>query len=96
MNWTDERLDNLNGKVDRIEQRLEDLRREMHTEFRAVRSETKSEFKAIRGEMSSRFDSVQNQMAAMQRSMNLLTITILGGFITLFTTMLGVIATALA
>ncbi len=33
--WTDERLDDLNHKVD-------ELSREMHAEFRAVRSEIKS------------------------------------------------------
>lgn len=41
--WTDERLDDLSGKVDRLDGRMEagfrDLRAEMTTEFRAIRTE---------------------------------------------------------
>lgn len=94
--WTDERLDDLNHKVERIDQRVGELSREMHAEFRSVRSEMKSEFQAVRGEMNARFDSMQNQMAAMQnqmtamqKSMNLMMATMLGGFFTLFASMLA-------
>ncbi|HEU5142647.1 MAG TPA: hypothetical protein VFU04_05765 [Solirubrobacterales bacterium] len=66
VSWTDERLDDLNAKVDRIDQRVDDLRREMHEEFRAVRGEIKT-----------------------------LMMVMVGGFVTLFATMLGVIATTL-
>lgn len=53
--WTDDRLDDLNGKVDA-------LRLEMRTEFRAIRGETKSEFKAVRGEMKEEFAAVRGEI----------------------------------
>ena len=70
MSWTDERLDDLNNKVDGIG-------REMHAEFRAVRSE-----------MNARFDSVQ-------RSLNMMMGTMIGGFVTLLAATLGVLAAVL-
>ena len=42
--WTDERLDDLNHRVD-------EGFKEMRTEFRAVRSEMQLEFQAVRSEM---------------------------------------------
>jgi hypothetical protein len=42
--WTDERLDDLNTKVD-------EGFREMRNEFRAIRGENAGEFQAVRGEM---------------------------------------------
>jgi hypothetical protein len=42
--WTDERLDDLNHRVD-------EGFKEMRTEFRAVRSEAQQEFQAVRSEM---------------------------------------------
>jgi hypothetical protein len=53
--WTDDRLDRLNGKVDA-------LRVEMRTEFKAIRGETKSEFTAVRGEMKEEFAAVRGEM----------------------------------
>jgi hypothetical protein len=53
--WTDDRLDDLNGKVDA-------LRLEMRTEFKAVRGEMKEEFKAVRGEMKEEFAAVRGEM----------------------------------
>ena len=52
--WTDDRMDDLNGKVD-------GLRVEMKTEFKAVRGEMKEEFKAVRGEMKAGFDKVDER-----------------------------------
>ena len=53
--WTDERLDDLNRKVD-------DGFREMKEEFRAVRGEMKEEFGAVRGEMREEFAVVRGEM----------------------------------
>ena len=36
MAWTDERLDDFNAKVDRIDQKVDALSSEMHGEFRAM------------------------------------------------------------
>jgi len=57
--WTDDRLDDLNGKVDA-------LRLEMRTEFRAIRGETKGEFRAIRGEMKEGFDRIDDRLERME------------------------------
>ena len=55
--WTDDRMDDLNGKVDV-------LRGEMRTEFKAVRGEMKEEFAAVRGEMKEEFAAVRTAMKA--------------------------------
>src|ERR1044072_10044238 len=53
--WTDDRLDDLNGKVDA-------LHLETRTEFRAVRGEMKGEFSAVRAEMKEEFTAVRHEM----------------------------------
>ena len=55
--WTDDRMDDLNGKVD-------GLHLEMRTEFKAVRGEMKEEFGAVRGEMKEEFAAVRREMKA--------------------------------
>lgn len=52
--WTDDRMDDLNGKVD-------GLRLEMRTEFKEVRGEMKEEFAAVRGEMKAGFDKLDER-----------------------------------
>ncbi|MBK5220585.1 MAG: hypothetical protein JJE35_12500 [Thermoleophilia bacterium] len=52
--WTDERLDDLNAKVDRGFDRVE-------TEMRAQRHEFKSELGELQAEMSARFDKVDTR-----------------------------------
>lgn len=52
--WTDERLDDLNKRVD-------EGFKETREEFRAVRAEMKSEFQAVRGELG-------GQIAALHRT----------------------------
>ena len=46
--WTDERLDDLNARVGRLENRMDSGFAEMRQEFVAVRAEMKQEFRAIR------------------------------------------------
>ena len=53
--WTDDRMDDLNGKVDA-------LRVETRTDFAAVRGEMKGEFAAVRGEMKAEFAAVRTEM----------------------------------
>jgi len=50
--WTDERLDDLNHRVDQIGQRLDRGFAEVREEFRAVRGEMREEFACVRGEMA--------------------------------------------
>jgi len=91
--WTDERLDDLNKKVD-------DGFKEMHAEFRALRGEMKSEFQAVRAEMKSEFQGVRgeiqgirNELAAMNRNLVQLTWGLIGTVLVAF---LGIIAAILA
>lgn len=60
--WTDDRMDDLNGKVD-------GLRLEMRTEFKEVRGEMKEEFAAVRGEMKAGFDKVDGRFQRMDQRM---------------------------
>jgi uncharacterized protein YPO0396 len=49
--WTDQRLDDLNTRVESIDRRMETGFAEMREEFRAVRGEMQSEFQAVRNEL---------------------------------------------
>ncbi len=64
--WTDERLDDLNGGLTefRLESRQEfgAVREEMRREFGAVRHEMKEEFRAVRDEMKEEFRAVRREM----------------------------------
>jgi tetrahydromethanopterin S-methyltransferase subunit G len=72
--WTDDRLDDLNGKVDVlwVEMRTEfrAVRAEMKEEFTAVRAEMKEEFTAVRTEMREEFTAVRTEMKSEFRAMN--------------------------
>jgi predicted nucleic acid-binding Zn-ribbon protein len=64
--WTDERLDDLNHRVD-------EGFREMREEFRAIRLESKTEFasvreefRAIRGESKAEFASVRGEIGGVR------------------------------
>jgi uncharacterized protein YPO0396 len=50
--WTDQRLDDLNQRVGRIEDRMDVGFAEMRQEFVAVRSEMKEEFRALRSDLT--------------------------------------------
>jgi hypothetical protein len=79
--WTDERLDDLNAKVDRLDERMEDGFRDIRTEFRSVRAEAA----AFQSEVAAQF-------AAQNRNLLLL----FGGmFATLLVGFLSVVATIL-
>jgi uncharacterized protein YjbJ (UPF0337 family) len=69
--WTDDRMDDLNGKVDalHLEMRTEfkAVRGEMKEEFGAVRDEMKEEFHAVRGEMRVGFDKVEERFQSMDQ-----------------------------
>src|SRR2546423_1570818 len=70
--WTDERMDDLNHRVDegfrRMDREFQAIRLEMRTEFAAVRGETKTEFAAVRSEMKTEFAAMRAEMAAMNRT----------------------------
>ncbi len=70
--WTDERMDDLNHRVDegfrRMDREFQAIRLEMRTEFAAVRGETKTEFAAVRSEMKTEFAAMRAEMTAMNRT----------------------------
>jgi hypothetical protein len=63
--WTDERLDDLNHRVDegfnRMEREFQAVRLEMRTEFQAMRGEAQAESQAIRADLG-------GQIAALRRT----------------------------
>jgi hypothetical protein len=90
--WTDERMDDLNHRVDtgfaEVGHEFRALRLEMRTEFTAVRSEMREEFAAGRLETKAEFAAVRSELAELQRFF-------IGMFITLVVGFGGVIATML-
>jgi hypothetical protein len=63
--WTDERLDDLNKRVD-------EGFKETREEFRAVRSEMKSEFQAVRAEMKTEFQAVRSEVGEVRSEVSAL------------------------
>jgi hypothetical protein len=76
--WTDERLDDLNHRVESIDRRME-------TGFADIRTE----FRAMRGEMNSRFESLEHRLDAQHRQMVQMTYGLCG---TMLVGFLGTIA----
>jgi len=74
--WTDERLDDLNKRVDEgFKETREDshaLRGEMQEEFRAVKAEMREEFSLVRTEMRSEFKGMRTEMGEVRSEVNAL------------------------
>jgi hypothetical protein len=64
--WTDERLDDLNAKVDRgferVETEMRAQRQEFSREISGLRTETNVGFEALRTEMNARFDALNRTL----------------------------------
>ncbi len=69
--WTDERLDELNHRVDRGFT-------EMRSEFQTLRGETRGESQALRLEMREESQAVRAEIGAMHRSITQLTFGLVG------------------
>lgn len=80
--WTDDRMDDLNGKVDQVDSDVRALRGETRAEFTAVRSEMKTEFTAVRAEMRSGFDRVDQRLDRLIFVLLGLLVTALAAFFT--------------
>lgn len=101
--WTDERMDDLNHRVDsgfnEVSREFQALRLEMRTEFAAVRSELTMEFAAVRTEMGTEFSAVRSEIAAVRSEMAAMNRTLIqvgaGGFLTLVVGFAATIATVL-
>jgi hypothetical protein len=82
----EQRLPSLEKKIDEgfaemrtefraVRGELNDVRTEMHAEFKAVRSETQAEFKAVRAEVRDEFKAARVEQSALVRTL----IQIIGG-----------------
>jgi hypothetical protein len=71
--WTDDRLDDLNSKVGKVDERVQAgfadsrgdiraIRTETRDEFRAIRTETRDEFRAVRTEVGDEFRALRADM----------------------------------
>jgi chromosome segregation ATPase len=94
--WTDERLDDLKGSVDRLDQRVESGFAEMREEIRAGRAEMREELKAGRAETREEIDGVRGdireiraEMGALNRTIHQFMFVIVG---TIFLGFMGTIA----
>jgi uncharacterized coiled-coil DUF342 family protein len=85
--WTDERLDELNKKVDdgfaRVENDIRELRSEMKSEIGGLRSELKSE-------MKSQGDGLRNEMRELNARFDSLNRTLIGGAAAIVAALIGV------
>ncbi len=70
--WTDERLDDLN---DRVEKGFDEVKGEVQD----LRKESKAEFRDLQAEMNLRFAAVDARFDAMQRTMIIGFASIVGG-----------------
>jgi len=61
--WTDERLDDLNAKVDRGFERID-------ADLHALRTETRTEFTAVRTEMKAGFDRVDERFERLDEGLD--------------------------
>jgi len=83
--WTDERLDDLNHRVD-------SGFKEVNREFQTLRLEMRTEFAAVRGEMATEFAAVRAEMSAMNRTLIQIGA---GAMVTMFVGFAATIATVL-
>jgi hypothetical protein len=88
--WTDERLDDLNKKVDSIDRRMEAGFADVREEFRGIRGEMAAESQAIRIEMKAEFGAVRAEMAAQAEMLNRTMYRLFGGMLVAW--VVGVIA----
>ncbi|HYH54783.1 MAG TPA: hypothetical protein VD761_11705 [Solirubrobacterales bacterium] len=80
--WTDERLDDLNAKVDKGFD-------EVKGEVSSLRAETKAEFRELRGEMNTRFNSLEGRFNSIDTRFDPLQRTMVLGFVSMSATIVG-------
>jgi hypothetical protein len=80
--WTDERLDDLNTRVEKGFGRLDADIREVRSEMRAGFHRVDEELRGLRAEMNTRFGAVDARIDSMQRMMII-------GFVTIFVSIAG-------
>lgn len=86
--WTEGRLDELSGKVDRGFEHAA-------AEARALRLEMRTEFTAVRAEMKEGFARIDGRLDGIQRAMIYMMVSVTGGMLAGFSAILVLIATQL-
>jgi len=81
--WTDERLDDLNH-------RLDEGFKEMRTESRAVRAEMGTEFRAVRAEIGTEFGTVRSELGGQIAQLHRTILQLFGGMMATF--VVGIVA----
>ena len=89
--WTDERMDDLNAKVDRVDDEVRALRNDTRAEFTAVRGELKAEFVAVRAEGKVGFDRIEADFNRVHQRLDRLIFLMMG---LLVTALLGLVTHA--
>jgi flagellar capping protein FliD len=94
--WTDERLDDLNGKVNKGFARTETAIAETKAEISDLRRETKGEIKELRREMhagfnkvDARFDKMDDRFEKMNDRFDRLSQILIGGTIAIIVALIG-------
>jgi len=104
--WTDERMDDLNGRMEKGFDRVDADIRELRSEIRVHRGENKAsfdrvddEFSKMRSDMKKGFERADAKFDALQSEMNgrfdSMQRAMLIGFVTLFTGIVASIITAI-
>lgn len=105
--WTDERLDDLSGRVsdgfDRVEDqvhrvegqvhRVEDQVRDLRGEMNARFEKVDERFDKVEAKFNAKFDCVDDQLGSIQRAIILLAVTLTGSMIAGFAAMIALFAT---
>ena len=86
--WTDERLDDLNHRVDRGFREGREEIRDVRAEVRDLRSEMNERFATV----DARFEAMDARLDGIQRSMNQLTVALASTMLAGFAAMTAVIA----
>jgi hypothetical protein len=83
--WTDERLDDLNQRIDggfqEIKLEFRAVRAEMKAEFKTVRAEMKAEFRAVRAELKGEFQAFRVEFGGQIASLQRMTFQLFAGMI---------------
>jgi hypothetical protein len=83
--WTDERLDDLNKKVDdgfaRVDKDIRELRGEMITRFDAMNESVNARFDKLNDSINARFDAMNARFDAQNRNLLVVGATIVAALI---------------
>jgi hypothetical protein len=87
--WTDERLDDLNVRMEKGFDEVKGEVREVKGEIRGLQKETKEEFRELRSEMNSRFNSIEGRFNSIDTRFDSLQRTMVFGVISMTASIVG-------